>query len=92
VRATLAAATRVNVAALEQREPENVALDRYAELGRLLAGSGGAAAALPDGEARASLVQLLEDWRARLAVPRLSATASRRPTSQPSSPTRAAAA
>ena len=71
--ATLAAATRVNVAALEQRESENVALDRYAELGRLLAGSGGAAAALPDGEARASLVQLLEDWRARLAVPRLSA-------------------
>ena len=69
--ATLAAATRVNVATLEQREPENVALDRYAELGRLLAGSG--ADSLSDGEARAALVRLLEDWRARLAVPRLSA-------------------
>ncbi len=69
--ATLAAATRVNVAVLEQREPENVALGRYAELGRLLAGKD--AAALPDGEARAALVHLLDDWRARLAVPRLSA-------------------
>jgi alcohol dehydrogenase len=69
--ATLAAATRVNVAALERREPGNSALGRYAELGRLLGGSG--AAALTDGEARAALVQLLEDWRARLAVPRLSA-------------------
>jgi alcohol dehydrogenase len=68
--ATLAAATRVNVAALERREPGNAALGRYAELGRLLGGSG--AAALPDGEARPALVRLLEDWRARLAVPRLS--------------------
>jgi alcohol dehydrogenase class IV len=71
---TLAAATRVNVAALELREPENPALARYAELGRLLAGSGKAPATFPhDREARAALVQLLDDWRARLAVPRLSA-------------------
>jgi alcohol dehydrogenase len=70
--ATLAAATRVNVAALEEREPGSVALARYAEAGRLL--SGDAAAALRDvGEARSALVRLLEDWRARLAVPRLSA-------------------
>jgi len=69
--ATLAAATRVNVAALEQREPGGVALGRYAELGRLLAGGG--PAILADAEARAALVQLLEDWHARLAVPRLSA-------------------
>lgn len=69
--ATLAAATRVNVAALERREPGNAALGRYAELGRLLAGR--EAATLPDGEARAALVRLLDDWCARLAVPRLSA-------------------
>jgi alcohol dehydrogenase len=69
--ATLAAATRVNVAALEQREPGGVALGRYAELGRLLAGGG--PAILADADARAALVQLLEDWHARLAVPRLSA-------------------
>ena len=53
---------------------ENPALARYAELGRLLAGTGKAPATFPhDGEARAALVQLLDDWRARLAVPRLSA-------------------
>jgi alcohol dehydrogenase len=69
--ATLAAATRVNVVALERREPGNVALTRYAELGRLLTLSD-AAALRDDGEARAALVQLLDDWRARLAVPRLS--------------------
>jgi alcohol dehydrogenase len=69
--ATLAAATRVNVAALEQRQPENGALRRYAELGRLLAG-GGPAALHDDLETRAALIQTLEDWRARLGVPRLS--------------------
>jgi alcohol dehydrogenase len=69
--ATLAAATRVNIAALGEREPGSVALDRYAVLGRLLSGRDDAD--FPDGEARASLVRLLDDWRARLAVPRLSA-------------------
>ncbi len=69
--ATLAAATRVNVAALEQRSPGGVALGRYAELGRLLAGRG--AATLADADARVALVRLLEDWSARLVVPRLSA-------------------
>jgi alcohol dehydrogenase class IV len=66
--ATLVATTRVNVAALEEREPGNVALGRYAALGRLLADHEGS-----DAEARAALVALLEEWRARLAVPRLSA-------------------
>jgi alcohol dehydrogenase class IV len=67
--ATLVAATRVNMAALESREPGNAALSRYADLGRLLTGRGG----MGDGEARTALVALLEDWRARLSVPRLSA-------------------
>jgi len=69
--ATLTAATRVNVAALEQREPENLVLGRYAEVGRLLAGRD--AAMLADADPRAALVHLLEGWRARLSVPRLSA-------------------
>jgi alcohol dehydrogenase class IV len=60
--ATLAAATRVNVAALEAREPGSAALGRYEEVGRLLRATAGT-----------PLAQLLEDWRARLAVPRLSA-------------------
>jgi alcohol dehydrogenase len=81
--ATLVAATRVNVAALEEREPENPALGRYAELGRLLTGAagaaGGAAAEAAGGdladdvEARSALVALLDDWRVRLAIPGLSA-------------------
>jgi alcohol dehydrogenase class IV len=68
--ATLVATTRVNIAALEQRAPRSTALVRYAEAGRVLAGRG---AATTDGGARSSLVALLDDWRARLAVPRLSA-------------------
>jgi alcohol dehydrogenase class IV len=72
--ATLAATTRVNVAALESRQPGSAALDRYAELGRLLAGSaGGGGAELGDEEARPVLVALLDDWRARLAIPGISA-------------------
>ena len=67
--ATLAAATRVNVLALEQREPANPALLRYSVLGRLLTGR----SVDDDSEARRALGELLESWRAHLAVPRLSA-------------------
>jgi alcohol dehydrogenase len=66
--ATLAAATRANVAALESREPGNPALARYAALGRLLGGP-----AASDAKARSNLVSLLDEMRARLAVPRLGA-------------------
>ncbi len=65
--ATLAAAIRVNIRAMETREPKNLALDRYAEVGRLLTGP-----ASSDARARANLIELLDDWRARLDVPRLS--------------------
>ena len=68
--ATLAATTRVNVAALESRAPASPALARYAEVGRLLAGSG---ATLVDVDARAALISLLGTLGVRLAVPRLSA-------------------
>ncbi len=66
---TLLATTRLNIAALEARDPGGAALPRYAEMGRVLTGSG---ATLADGEARSALVALLDSWRARLAVPRLS--------------------
>jgi alcohol dehydrogenase class IV len=70
--ATLAAATRVNVTALEAREPSNEALEGYAFLGRLLTGHD--STTMPDDTtARAALVVQLEEWRARLSVPRLSA-------------------
>ena len=66
--ATLVAATRVNIAALEARDPGSVALSRYAAVGWLFTGRAGA----NDAEARAALVPALEQLTARLGVPRLS--------------------
>ncbi|MGA2512072.1 MAG: iron-containing alcohol dehydrogenase [Candidatus Limnocylindrales bacterium] len=67
--ATLAATTRINIAALEARDPRSPALDRYAEAGRLLAGRPMALAAM----ARSALVEALESLRATLKIPRLAA-------------------
>jgi alcohol dehydrogenase len=67
--ATLAAATRVNIAALESRDPTNVALSRYAAAGWILSGVAGAT----DAEARAALVPALTQLTVRLGIPRLSA-------------------
>ena len=67
--ATLAAATRINIAALEARDPGCVALSRYAAAAWLLTGR----AAASDAETRSALVPELESWSARLGVPRLSA-------------------
>jgi alcohol dehydrogenase len=68
--ATLAAVTAANIGALAAREPGSQALDRYATLGRLLAGPPEATAA-PD--ARRALVLVLTAWTAALEVPRLRA-------------------
>ncbi|HEU0235774.1 MAG TPA: iron-containing alcohol dehydrogenase [Candidatus Limnocylindrales bacterium] len=62
--ATLVAVTRVNLAALEARDPDGPALGRYAAAGRVLSGTPG----LDDGDARAALVDVLADWGRRLAV------------------------
>jgi alcohol dehydrogenase class IV len=67
--ATLVAATRVNIAALEARDPGNRALSRYAAAGRLFSGRADA----DDREARSALVSALESLTARLCIPRLSA-------------------
>ena len=64
----VAAATKVNIRALEEREPENPALARYAQVGRLFAGSD-----MADSEARAALVQILAEWTTRLELPALGA-------------------
>jgi alcohol dehydrogenase len=64
----VAAATRVNVEVMRVREPRNAALAKYAEAGRLLSGRAGA-----DQHAdREALVDVLEGWTARMALPRLS--------------------
>jgi alcohol dehydrogenase len=67
--ATLAEVVRVNVAALESREPESAALGRYARAGRLLGGAGLA----DDRQVRSAMIAQLDSWRDRLGVPRLAA-------------------
>jgi len=65
----VAAATRVNIDAMQSREPDNAALGKYAEIGRLLSRSHGASAAAN----RDHLVRVLEEWTQRMALPSLSA-------------------
>jgi len=64
----VAEATRVNIEALRQRAPEDRALKRYAEVGRLFA-----EVALADDAAHQALVETLADWTRRMDLPRLSA-------------------
>jgi alcohol dehydrogenase class IV len=81
--ALLAAATRANLAALAARAPGSPALARYAEAGRLLAGSPVAGprpagdrepgGALMDEAARDELVAALDRLTVRLGIPRLAA-------------------
>lgn len=63
----VAAATQANIAAMRAREPNNPALKRYADVGRLLSRQ-----ALPDEAAISALLETLEDWTRRLRLPRLS--------------------
>jgi len=65
----VAAATRVNIRALQARAPHSPALAKYASAGRLLAGEPD----LHDDEARDALVQLLDGCTARLDLPALGA-------------------
>jgi alcohol dehydrogenase len=52
---------------MQQREPANPALAKYAQVGRLLTDQDG----LDDATARSSLIALLADWSERLQLPRL---------------------
>lgn len=65
----VAAATQVNICALQQREPDHPALAKYAQVGRLLSDRPEA----DDRQAHAALVAILEDWSETLELPRLSA-------------------
>jgi len=64
----LAATTRMNLTALRERDPDGVALRKYAEAGRILTGT-----AVRDAEALDALLDLLETMTGRLELPRLSA-------------------
>jgi len=63
----VAAATAVNIQALQVREPDNPALAKYAQVGRMLTNS----KTLDDDAARNALIALLADWSERLRLPRL---------------------
>ncbi len=61
-------ACRLNIETMQSRQPENPALIKYAELGRLMTKQAG----LSDQEARSVLIDLLKGWTVRLRMPRLS--------------------
>ncbi len=63
----VAAATRVNIHALREREPTSPALRKYAEAGVLLSGQ----MFRSESAAQDGLLALLEQWTERLALPRL---------------------
>jgi len=63
----LEAATRVNIEAMEAREPANPALAKYARVGRLLHGM----KHMDDIAARGALLQSLEAWTERMGLQRL---------------------
>ena len=63
-----ATATQANILALRQREPNSVALEKYARIGRLGTGDG----KIDDAAACDALVHKLEGWTQQLKLPRLS--------------------
>lgn len=65
----LAAATRVNLDALRERQPDSPALAKYAEVGRMLAGD----ERLDADAAQSVLLTTLDDWTRQLRLPNLSA-------------------
>jgi alcohol dehydrogenase len=65
----VAVATEVNIQAMQAREPNNPALAKYAEVGRLLTDQPD----VDDITAHTLLITLLAEWCYRLQLPRLSA-------------------
>jgi alcohol dehydrogenase len=63
----VAAATEINIRALQAREPHHPALAKYAQVGRLLTDDD----SLGDDAARTALVTLLAEWSDHLQLPRL---------------------
>ncbi len=63
----VAAATKVNLEALKARAPDSPALEKYAQVGRLLA----RAPQLTRDEAHAALLRVLEQWTDTLGLARL---------------------
>ncbi|MES2367327.1 MAG: iron-containing alcohol dehydrogenase [Pseudomonadota bacterium] len=64
----VAAATQINIQALLQRAPNNIALRKYAQLGRLLCSD----ETLNDLAAHAALTTMLDEWTEEMRLSRLS--------------------
>lgn len=65
----VAAATDVNIRALQDRQPDSAALAKYAAVGELIAGASG----LGQSGGVQALIETLQAWTDRLALPRLAA-------------------
>ncbi|MDG4601898.1 MAG: iron-containing alcohol dehydrogenase [Defluviicoccus sp.] len=65
----VAAATAVNIRALQDRQPDSAALAKYAAVGELIAGASG----LGQSGGVQALIETLQAWTDRLALPRLAA-------------------
>lgn len=63
----VAAATEINIKAMQEREPENPALAKYANVGRLLADN----TDLSSNYAHLALIKILAEWSETLQLPRL---------------------
>jgi alcohol dehydrogenase len=61
-------ATRINIEAMMSREPENIALKKYVDVGRMMHPN----ELLNDNEARIKLLLLLKIWSESLKMPKLS--------------------
>ncbi len=61
-------ASRINIEAMQSRQPDNPALAKYADVGRMMSNNAG----LHDHEARSALIDLLREWTVRLHMPRWS--------------------
>ena len=66
--ALLYEAVRINMDAMLAREPENIALKKYADVGRMMCGD----EQLDDNAARQSFLKLLKTWSVQLNMPELS--------------------
>ncbi len=64
---TVAAATAINIQALREREMQSPALEKYAQVGRLLSGQ----QQLDESAACDALIEILNRWTEFLKMPRL---------------------
>ena len=79
----VATATRINIEALRSREPGHPALEKYAQVGRLLSKQGN----LDSAAAHAALIGTLEGWTKALSLPSMAHYGRHQPTSRASWPT-----